>query len=161
MTIAASPLPVSASIQVNGLSTSHVSGLAAMILAFDSNYKALQNYDVNMLNLSANMSKQQNTLSTAIITKMNEPVTGPIAMLQSNAGRNNNDASKMQADAATYSSMFQVLNTQYGQVAAQYNGLVTSTTQGASDVTQTMQTNLTMMGTNGVLAVLQALSRMV
>lgn len=177
MTVAIDTKPVdtSAPMKVDGLSGKVLSGLMLIILAFAKNYESIQRYNTKQMAEGATLSKEQQKEASAQIDGMGgndapgyydpsvdgDHQTNPIRSLNWLLAQGWTWQGTVQAMASKYTSQLNVLNSKFNQMNTLYNGMVQGTNQNSSDTTQTLQTDLQMMGTNGVLATLQTITQCV
>ena len=143
-------------IQVTGLDARPISGLRLMIAAFAKNYEVIQKYNVQQMALGANLQKKQADEAAVAIKGMQD---GPIKSMNDTLTNGSLDTATKSAYSSKYSSELNILNTKYNQKSAEYNGIISGVNQSSSDTTQTLQTNLQMMGTNGILSIMQTLTQ--
>lgn len=136
---------------IGSFTGSSVSGLMLVIQAMMKNYSAVQKYQVQQMSLAASLQKGQADTSNAKIKEMQTT----LASLSYNASQ---DQRYYSGGVAADSGKLNVQNSEYQQISTLYSGLVSSANQTSADTTQTLQANLQMMGTNGVLAILQTLA---
>jgi hypothetical protein len=145
-------------VSVPGLSGKVLSGLYAIILAFSANYSAIQGFNIHQMDLAASLQERQADEARIAIAEM-DGVTAEIRkILEENSGSKDKDA-KASTLVAEQTAKLNIMNTAYNQKNAYYSGMVQGVNQNSADTTQTLSTDLTMMGTNGVLATLQTVTQ--
>jgi hypothetical protein len=159
-------------ISYEGLSGANISGLMAIILAFMENYSTIQKYNMQQMSLSAKLADEQHTEAMSQINTMGgndapgyyDPAvdgdhqTNPVRAMNWLLAQGWQWQGSVQAYASKYSSQLNILNSKFNQMNTLYNGMVQGANQNSSDTTQTLQTDLSMIGTNGVLATLQTIA---